>query len=200
MEVKRLFLRPLIFLSLFTAWDAGAQNFALKNNLFYDATATANLGAEVGLAPHWTFDLSGNLNAWSTTSQGRVWKHWLVQPELRYWFCERFGGHFLGAHLLGGQYNLGRLSNGITSWPIGLDISRLSDNRFQGWGIGAGIAYGYAFMLGEHWNLELELGLGYIYSRYDVYQCTDCGKKVESDQPANYVGPTKAAVNIVYVF
>ncbi|WP_288083424.1 DUF3575 domain-containing protein, partial [Xylanibacter rodentium] len=27
-----------------------------------------------------------------------------------------------------------------------------------------------------------------------------CGKKVETDRPHHYVGPTKAAVNLVYLF
>ena len=40
---------------------ARAQDTAVKTNLLYDATATVNLGLEVGLAPKWTLDLSGNL-------------------------------------------------------------------------------------------------------------------------------------------
>ena len=26
----------------------------------------------------------------------RRWKHWFVQPELRYWMCQPYGGHFFG--------------------------------------------------------------------------------------------------------
>lgn len=82
-----------------------AQDIAVKTNLLYDAGATINIGAEVGLAPKWTLDVSGNLNAW-TLSHGRKWKHWMAQPEARYWFCDRFAGHFLAVHALGGQYNV----------------------------------------------------------------------------------------------
>ena len=32
-----------------------------------------------------------------------------AQPEARYWFCQAYSGHFVGAHLLGGQYNYGNL-------------------------------------------------------------------------------------------
>ena len=39
-----------------------AQNVALKSNILYDASGTVNLGAEVGLAPKWTLDVSGNYN------------------------------------------------------------------------------------------------------------------------------------------
>ena len=60
-----------------------AQNVAVKTNFIYDATATANIGLEVGLAPKWTFDLSANLNTWSKNERTK-WKHLMVQPEARY--------------------------------------------------------------------------------------------------------------------
>ena len=34
----------------------------MKSNILYDASGTINLGAEVGLAPRWTLDVSGNYN------------------------------------------------------------------------------------------------------------------------------------------
>ncbi len=174
---------------------ARAQQVAVKSNLLYDIAAlTANAGVEVALAPRWTLDLSANYNGW-TLSHERRWKHWLVQPEARYWFCDRFVGHFLGVHALGGQYNIGGVKNHISF--LGSDFSKLSDRRYQGWFVGAGIAYGYAWILGRHWNLEAELGVGYIYTRYDSYPCASCGKKLAEDRPHRYVGPTKAAINLV---
>ena len=79
------------------------QDVALKTNLLTDVTLNPNLGVEIGLAPKWTLDLTGQVNFW--TIDGHKWKHWVVQPEARYWFCQRFGGHFLGFHAIGGQYN-----------------------------------------------------------------------------------------------
>ena len=177
-------------------YGAKGQNVALKTNLLYDATLTANAGLEVGLAPRWSFDLSGNYNNWSVNDH--KWKHWLVQPELRYWFCDRFAGHFMGLHLLGGEYNFGNLKNSINF--LGTDFSELTDHRHQGWYAGAGIAYGYSWILSRHWNIELEAGFGYVYTRYDVFECAGCGKKIEEDKPHHYVGPTKAALNLVYEF
>lgn len=183
---------------LFAVHAAKGQKVAVKTNLLYDIAAyTINAGAEVGLAPRWTLDASLNYNGWDL-SHDRKWKHWLIQPEARYWFCDRFAGHFLGMHLLGGQYNFGGLKNNV-SW-LGSDFSALSDSRYQGWFVGAGVAYGYAWILGRHWNLEAEIGFGYAYTRYDRYRCAGCGRKVESDKSHHYVGPTKAAVNLVYLF
>ena len=193
--MKLKFLIPL-FLGLLISVGAKAQDVAIKTNLLYDATATVNLGVEVGVAPKWTLDLSGNLNAWNVNEDKR-WKHWLVQPEARYWFCDRFSRHFLGFHALGGQYNIGGLQNNIKF--LGTDFSKLSNNRFQGWGVGAGVAYGYAMILGKHWNWEFEVGVGYIYSAYDIFECTGCGRRVGQDNN-HYVGLTKAAINLVYLF
>ena len=109
-----------------------------------------------------------------------------------------FAGHFVGVHALGGQYNIGNLNNHISF--LGTDLSVLSDRRYQGWFAGGGIAYGYAWILNKRWNLEAELGLGWIYTRYDSYPCTQCGTKIADGKSHNYVGPTKAAVNLIYTF
>ena len=194
MDVKKRL--SVLALACFTLIGARGQNVALKTNLLYDATLTVNAGLEVGLAPRWSLDLSGNYNGWKVNEH--KWKHWLAQPEARYWFCDRFAGHFVGLHLLGGQYNFGNIKNSLNF--LGNDFSELTDHRHQGWFAGAGVAYGYSWILGRHWNLELELGVGYVYTRYDVFECAGCGKKVEEDKPHHYVGPTKAAISLVYEF
>lgn len=131
-------MKGLLFLGLtFCGVCAQGQRVAVKTNLLYDALYTVNLGVEVGMAPRWTLDVSGNYNGW-TLSHERRWKHWLVQPEARYWFCDRFAGHFLGMHILGGKYNIGGLKNGISF--LGTDFSKISERRYQGWFTGAGVA------------------------------------------------------------
>ncbi len=174
-----------------------ASDFGLKTNLLYDATTTMNLGGELQLNDKWSLDLSGNYNPW-THSGGKKWKHWMVQPEVRYWLCEPLGGHFFGAHLLGGEFNFGHWGHGFKF--LNNDLRPLSDHRYQGWYAGAGIAYGYSWLLSKHWNLEAEIGIGWAYTRYDVYECEGCGRKIEKGKVHNYVGPTKAAINLVYVF
>jgi hypothetical protein len=188
-----------------------AQKVAVKSNLLMDATLSPNLGIEVGIAPRWTLDLSGQINAW-TLSHERKWKHWMVQPEARYWFCERFNRHFLAVHLQGGEFNVGNF-DGVDNNPVapvddchgfnflGTEYTRLYHNRYEGWFAGAGIGYGYAWILSKHWNLEAEIGVGYNYSRYDRFKdCKGCSDKEKDNKEHHYVGPTKAAVSLVYAF
>lgn len=174
-----------------------AQKAAIKTNLLSDTFMNVNLGMEIGLAPKWTLDFTSEFNGW-TLSHNRRWKHWAVQPEIRYWFCDRFSGHFLGAHLHGGQYNIGGF-NGQVNF-LGTNARKLKNARYQGWFLGAGVAYGYAWILNRHWNLEAEIGFGYSYTRYDRFRCSGCGKKIEASKPHHYVGPTKVAINLVYLF
>ncbi len=194
---KKVLLFLLLVLGGGLAFTGKAQKVAIKTNLLYGATATPNLGLEVALAPKWTLDVAGGYNPW-TFSDNKKWKHWLVQPEVRYWLCEKMGGHFFGFHIHGGQYNIGNVNTDFKF--LGTDFSKLKDSRFDGWFVGAGVAYGYSWMLGKHWNLEAEIGVGYAYSRFDQYQCVTCGSKVEEGKDHHYFGPTKAAINIVYLF
>ena len=194
--MKLKFYIPILF-GLIFSFSVKAQNVAVKTNVLYDVAATINAGVEVGLAPKWTLDVSGNFNGWNM-SHDRKWKHWMIQPEARYWLCDRFAGYFFGFHAHGGQFNIGHLDNGFKF--LGTDFSKLTDHRFQGWFAGGGIGYGYTWILGRHWNLEAELGIGYSYTRYDKYECAGCGEQVEEDQTHHYFGPTKAALNLIYVF
>lgn len=188
----------LLLFGLLVQFGAKGQNdVAIKSNILYDLTATISAGIEVGLAPRWSIDVSGNFNAW-TMKNDRRWKHYLVQPEVRYWLCDRFMGHFLALHLHGGQYNFGGIKNSINF--LGTNLSNLTTHRYQGWFAGAGVGYGYAFVLGRHWNLEIEAGIGYAYTVFDEFECAGCGRKVNTDLNHHYFGPTKLAVNFVYLF
>lgn len=191
-------MKKLLLLLLFavgTAAGAKGQDVGLKTNFLSDGFLSPNLGIEISLAPRWTVDLTGQVNFWNVNSHR--WRHWIAQPEARYWFCDRFSRHFVGVHALGGDFNVGMIKNDIHF--LGTDFSKLTDRRYQGWLVGAGVAYGYAFILGRHWNLELELGVGYAYLNFGEFECSECGRKVgEGDH--HYVGPTKAAINLVYVF
>ena len=190
--MKRLLF--ILLLAIFGfAVKAEAQQVALKTNALYWATTTPNLGLEVGLGKRTTIEIMGGYNPFTLNKElNQKVKHWSVMPEFRYWFCERFQGHHLGLHTGYMFYNVGAIR--IPSQPV-----ETKYNRYQGWGVGAGVAYGYALILGKHWNLEFELGVGYIYSGYDVFECSGCGRRVGSDSH-HYFGLTKAAVNLVYLF
>lgn len=195
---KSLFLIAIGIALLFSTSIYG-QKVAVKTNLLYDATSTMNLGFEFGLSKKWTLDVSGNYNPWEF-GENRKMKHWMVQPEMRYWLCEKFNGHFFGIHAHGGQYNWG----GMLPWGFengkmfGIENRNILEHRYEGWLIGAGLSYGYQWILGKRWSVEASLGIGYAYLDYAKYKCEKCGEKI-GDGHKNYFGPTKAAVSIIYI-
>lgn len=193
---RRALFLLVVFLSS-PSHSVRGQSVAVKTNMIPDAVLSPNLGVEMGLSPRWTVEVIGELNGW-TMSHGRRWKHWSVQPGARYWLCDRFLGHFIGVHAHGGQYNMGGFDGRIHL--LGTDARKLKDSRYQGWFAGAGFSYGYAWAVGARWNLEAEIGVGYSYTQYDRFPCADCGTKLASGKSHHYVGPTKAAINIVYLF
>ena len=182
--------KSLCIIFLFIGISLSAQDIAIKTNLLYDISTTINLGAEFRLAPKWTLDLSANYNPF-TFSDSKKWKHWMVQPEARYWLCEAFNGHFLGLHSGYAFYNAGGVR-----FPFQDKSTR--DYRYQGWATGVGFSYGYSWILGKRWNLEATLGFGYIYSSYDKYECATCGDFKNSDKK-HYFSPTKAGISIIYM-
>ena len=156
-----------LFLLVLACSRANAQ-LAVKTNMLYWATTTPNLGAEVGLGEKTTGQVFFGLNPWRQSGGDHSsLRHWVLQPELRHWFCQKFNGWFVGAHAMGGQYNAGGVD-----LPLNI-LHTLEDHRYKGWYIGGGLTAGYQWPLSRHFSLEANIGAGYIYSPYKKY-CVYC--------------------------
>lgn len=189
--MKHSYIFGLATILLLAATDAKAQDVTLKTNLLGWATTSINAGVEVSAGTRHTAQVFFAINPW-TYSGGKRLRYWAVEPEWRWWTCQKFGGSFFGVHALGGEYNVRNID-----MPFGI-LPKTKDGRhYEGWYIGAGLTYGYQWLLSRHWNLEASVGVGYAYSPYKLYG--RCDKCLEKDH-RNYVGPTKAALSLVYTF
>lgn len=187
--------------------EANAQGkVAIKTNALHWATLTPNLGVEIGLGTGSVFarrsslDLYTGYNPWKlkgTDGNNKKLAHIVAIPEYRYWLCERFNGHFFGLHLFYAGFNIS-----------GHKIPLLFDRSFKGFPAdklrndgnmyGAGVSYGYQFILSRRLNLEFTLGVGYARMVYDVYDYERCGEKL-GKRTHNYFGPTKIGISLVFV-
>lgn len=167
-----------------------AQKVAIKTNLLYGATTTPNLQLEFGLSKKSTFDIGGGIN-WFDFNDNKKFKHLLVQPEYRYWFCEAFNGHFLGVHAHGAQFNVGNIDI-----PVGR-LDTFKNRRYEGSLFGGGLSWGYQWVVSPRWNFEVNLGGGYAYIDYSEYCWKECGEKLSSGKH-NYWGVTRAGLSLVY--
>lgn len=192
--------RRIIFCAVCLLWAFGlsrtySQQVGIRTNLLYWATTTPNVGLEWRLAPRYTLSATVGYNAFNfpnrTDSRGvpanPKLHHWLVMPEAKYWFCRAFERHYVGLHALYGRYNAGGMK-----FP-----AFLSDGRYDGWAAGAGLSYGYQWALGKRWGAEASVGAGYIYLRYDKYDCGACGNR-QGNYRRHWFGPTKAALSFIY--
>ena len=146
----------LLFIILGIKTVGYSQDFALKTNGLYWAT--------------WTFRESKKMHLL------------LVQPEMKYWLCEKYEGHFVGIHLHGAQFYGG-----------------FGSKLYDGYLAGGGVTYGYDWILSPHWNLEAAIGVGYAHLWYKQSPNLPCIKCQEKKND-NYIGPTKAALSLVYIF
>lgn len=129
--MKRNTFILFLLLLLFRLADLHSQTLAVKNDLLTGALSSPNLSVEVKLSDRFTLEAGFHYNPFPAGGDKR-WKHWFVQPELRYWMCQPFGGHFFGAHLMYGVYNAGDMK-----LPLGL-FKGVRSSRYEGDFLGLG--------------------------------------------------------------
>ena len=187
-------LFAIFALTIFSGMAYG-QKVALKTNLLYGGvTYTPNLALEYGISKRMTLNLSGGYNPWNinnTVDKGEKLVHWLVQPEFRYWSCERFNGHFFGFHGTYSLYNIGGKEFPIL---LGTDSGQY---RHEGSAYGGGLTYGYVLNLSMRFALEFEIGAGYMHLDYDKYYAYKCGKFI-GHSSRDYFGLTKAGITLAW--
>ena len=143
-------------------YDNSENRLAIKTNLLYLASTTINAGVEVKLSNRLSLDLPIGYNPWKF-SNNTQYKHFIVQPELRYWLNRTFYKSFVGLHASYVNYNLKGLAFPFGPYPS------VETNRFDGHSMGVGLTYGYQFYADDKWNLEASIGLGYSRHKYDEY-------------------------------
>ncbi len=187
-------LTLLIFVcgALSSSW---AQQVGVKTNALGWATTTPNLSVDYALGKKTTLEIHGRYNPFrfSEIEENKKLQHWIVMPEIRFWVFEKFDGHYFGIHPFYGRYNAGGVK-----LPLKI-FEEMKDHRFEGYGTGLGVSYGYQWTLASHWNLEATFGFGYSYMNYNKYECHKCGDLI-GKEIKHYFGPTRIGVSIIYLF
>lgn len=178
-------LIALLILFVF-ATKADAQQWAVSTNGLYWIAATPNVGVEYSFHKKMSVALNANYNPF-TFNNNRKMKHWLVQPEFRYWLSESFKGHYFSLHGIAGKFNFGNL-------PFG-DLKKY---RYEGTLYGGGIGYGYQWIVSNRVNIGADIGVGYLYMDYNKFYCQTCGERIDHYR-SGYFGPTKIAVSVIYL-
>lgn len=163
------------------------DRFALKTNAAYLAAGVANIGAEIAIARHWSFDLPLVYSPYTIARDYRL-RLLYLQPEIRFWLDRPLKGHFFGLHGHVGVANVSFNDHDRYQTPDGF--------------YGGGISYGYSLPLARRWSMEFTIGAGYLYTKYNTYRNTtiSSGEMIRSGTKLHYVGLDKVGINIVYRF
>lgn len=195
---KKIITGVLILAMLLCGMTATAQEFyreqappaavQLRANSLYYLAACPNVGVEIqtDLGIAWQLDYIG---AWWNSNR-HYYSNYALQTEARYYFnstTERmpYYGHHVGLYGQMATYDFCFGSRGY-----------LSRNLDYSWGLG--VSYGYSFRLGERWNLDLTLGMGYFQSQYDTYHPTSTWYMRDDTRRLKFIGPTKLEVAFVW--
>lgn len=159
------------------------EKWALKTNMLYDLLLSPSLEIEYLINDKWSVNIEGNVSWWHKNETHRYYQIMNISPEVRYWFGKKkdWHGHYLGAFVGGGMYDLENKGTG-----------------YKGEGGYAGISYGYMFPIGKSLSLETGLGLGYMYSEYEEYIPLDGHYVYQQTGKLNYFGPLKLKLALVW--
>jgi len=183
--------------------------FALRTNIL--AVPFTNVGVEVPLGEHFSIGADWyspwiwrERQKWGFNKEvpdkdrdtwGWCFEFQAADVEARYWFTnrkkqpeQRLLGHSIGLYAAAGHYDFEGFENKWTGW--------------QGEFVNAGIDYLYAFPIFKgRMHMELELGVGYIYSKATPYECLApgdvCYRIPGPRKTVNWFGPTRAQFSLV---
>jgi hypothetical protein len=159
--------------------------WAVKTDLLYGAaTLTPNIALEVGLTSRSTVELTwgwNQINHEGLRNDNRKLNHGLARVEYRRWLCERYNGHFFGAHAVAIKYN------------IALRY------RWEGSAFGAGVTWGYHLPLSRRWGVEFSAGVGVARYDHTRFECARCGTELGHSSGV-WFGPTRAGIDLVFLF
>lgn len=167
---------------------AQAQQWSVGINAL-DAANVGTLSAEgsVAASRHITVNASARINPWTFaegTPDQKQHRHQTYAAGIRWWPWNVYSGWWMGAKAQFQEYNRGGFRSRETE---------------EGDAYGAGLSFGYTWMLHEHVNLEAGAGVWGGYRTYTVYACPTCGRKTDEGAKWFFL-PNEAILSLVFVF
>lgn len=154
------------------------QYIAVKTNALEWAIASPNIGFEFVVGRKLSVELSAGGNFLNSSKRINYVR---LQPEVRYWFERPLVHHFVGLTSLFAQDNI-----------------HIDHKHFDGDLIGAGVTYGYNWVLGERWNIEATLGIGVVKYRQFKWKEGELKPEDPNDTGVSIV-PIKAGLSLSYI-
>lgn len=166
----------------------------MSTNILYDAAITPNVAFEIPMGKHWSLLVDYTFPWWVNRQNDRAWEIQKLDLGLRYWLGRRrdaqhpynqLTGHFFGVDTGLGYYDIEPRHTG-----------------YQGEFLTAGLEYGYAWRLGEHWRMSAFVAAGWMGTRYRNYKGNEDDAHLLYQYDGRFIwwGPTKVGLSFQYIF
>ena len=169
--------------------EAKKAYVAVSTNVLYDAALVPNIGLEFNIYNNWTLAVNGMFAWWTLPNAHLYWRVYGGDVSVKKYFGKQslvrsMTGHHLGVY---GQ----ALSYDFSVGHFGRMSPKLS--------YGGGVEYGYSFPVSNNLNIDLSFGVGYLGGRYFDYVEDDDHYVWRTTVDQRWLGPTKAAVTLVWL-
>ena len=166
--------KQIYFLLLLTSNYSNAQT-ELKFNAVTALVLVPNIGIEVGLSNHLSFQLDATASFWDYID-GAPLQMTQIFPEFRYYPKATMNGFYIGGHAGYGMFTLAK-----SGFPQFVEKgSYTKDNQMSGRNTYYGITLGYKKYFDQRWGYEIFIGGGTSQANYRGYSYTD---KIRQDIP-----------------
>ena len=161
--------------------------WVLKTNALYDLALVPNIGVEIYAGKQWSVAANWMYAWWN--SSNRYWRIYGGDVEARRWFGKKaeekpLQGHHVGAYAQLFTYDMTFNGRGY-----------LGDK----WSYAVGLSYGYSLPIASQFNLDFNIGLGYMGGKYKEYKRIEGHSVWQVTKNRNWFGPTKAEVSLVWL-
>ena len=181
--MKKQILLLLTIILVTSADKASAQMYGVSTNILGWATGTINGAIEFKTSDKWSIEVPIYFNPIVTDNVSML--HITTQPTLKYWYQSVFVGHYLSISNTTSYFKFGR-----------------KESMNKGFIVGAGVGYGYSFIINKYISLNIEAGVGAYYTRYDAYKKTllDTEDELILTHSKIKILPSRLVAGITYYF
>ena len=159
---------------------------------------TPNIGYEHGLSPHLSVSADVMWLPYLSKKHEEVFRSFQMAGECRYYFKasehiydKMATGWYAGVYAMFGNFNIGLYRHH--------DMDR--SFRRQGWGCSAGLSGGWKYKFNRHWQMDINLGIGYAHIQYNKYKLGGMYRHypLKRKQTRGWVGPTRFSISFGYI-
>ena len=163
----------------------------VTTNMLYDAALTPNIGIGMKVSDRVTIQADWMYARWNNHDKRRYWRIYGGDIEVRYRIGPRRNGSPLGGHYVGAYSSIA-----CYDFQAGRSHSGVLSDKYN---YAAGLSYTYSLPLSTRFNIDFNLGVGYLWGTYKKHKPIDDCDVWMSTHKLGYFGPTRIGITLVWL-